>query len=62
MRTIKNAYEVVTVQTNGTLIRVIHKDFPDWETARLYADDICDDVRTTACSIYKGEILIMNVL
>lgn len=55
-------YEVITTQQSNGKARVIHEYFNDYEVARQYADDICDDNRTIRCSIYKGEILVMDVL
>lgn len=56
-------FEVITVQENMGKARVIHEYFNSWETARSYADDIClNDYRTEKCSIYKNNILVMDVL
>ena len=57
-------YEVITIQESDGKARVIHKEFDEYDVARTYADDICDDTRTISCSIYKGEnrCLVMDVL
>jgi hypothetical protein len=55
-------YEVITTQINENKGRVIHEYFDDYDVARQYANDICDDLRTIHCSIYKNDILIMDVL
>ena len=56
-------YEVVTTQVSGSKGRVIHEEFDDYEVARQYAEDIClNDERTASCSIYKNDILVIDVL
>ena len=55
-------YEVETIQVSQNKSRVMHEYFEDWEVARQYADDICDDHRTVRCSIYKNGFLVMDVL
>lgn len=55
-------YEVITTQQSKGKARVIHENFDDYDVARQYADDICYDSRTVSCSLYKGNILIMDVL
>lgn len=56
-------YEVITTQEANGKARVIHEEFDDYEVARQYAHDICvNDNRTVACSIYDGNILVIDVL
>ena len=56
-------YEVVTTQQSEGKARVIHEYFDDYDVARQYADDISiNDNRTVRCSIYKRNILVMDVL
>lgn len=56
-------YEVITTQQNKGKARVIHEYFNDYDLARQYAHDICvNDNRTVSCSIYKGIVLVMDVL
>jgi len=56
-------YEVITAQVSNNKTRVIHEEFNDCDVARQYADDICsNDNRTVSCSLYKGNLLIMDVL
>lgn len=56
-------YEVITTQQSNGKARVIHEYFNDYDVARQYAHDICvKDNRTVRCSIYKGIVLVMDVL
>lgn len=56
-------YEVVTTQIKEDKGRVIHEYFDTFEKANEYANDICvNDSRTIKCSIYKNNILVMDVL
>ena len=55
-------YEVITAQEAGNKARVMHDYFTSYEAARAHADIICDDPRTVRCSIYGGDILIIDVL
>lgn len=56
-------YEVITTQVDGNKARVIHEEFNDYDVARQYADDIClNDNRTVSCSLYKNNLLVMDIL
>jgi hypothetical protein len=56
-------YEVITTQISENKGRVIHEYFDDYDVARQYAHDISVyDNRTVSCSIYKNNILVMDVL
>lgn len=56
-------YEVITTQQDSGKARVIHELFDDYDVARQYAEDIClNDNRTVKCSIYQGNILVIDVL
>lgn len=56
-------FEVITTQQAKDKARVIHEYFDDYDTARVYADDICiNDYRTVKCSIYKNGFLVIDVL
>lgn len=57
------SYEVITAQQDGVKGRVIHEQFETYEEAYDYAFDISVyDSRTRRCSIYKNNILVMDVL
>ena len=56
-------YEVITTQQSKGKARVIRECFDDYDVARQYAHDMClNDSRTVSCSIYRGNILVMDVL
>ena len=58
----KLKYEIMTVQQENEKVRVIHKFFDDYDTAREHADRICENTKTTKCSMYFNDILIMDIL
>ena len=55
-------YEIITVQQKDEKVRVIHQFFDKYDTAREYADRVCKNTKTTKCSMYRNDILIMDIL
>lgn len=55
-------YEIITVQQEKEKIRVIHQFFDDYDTARKHTDRVCENIKITKCSMYRNDILIMDIL
>lgn len=58
-------YEVIITEQIGRKMRVVHKEFDEFDVALEYASSTClndDDFSIVACSIYRKNCLIMDVL